>query len=108
SRISLQCRTNSSPRPRAPMSTNEERLHLRHEPATKFRHCHDNQPLDEALLNSVPKLVGEVYEAAPPRERSRLLEHLMRPLGVLSLAVVANGAFSKLRFFGGGPDPRVP
>src|SRR5262245_36932312 len=63
--------------------------------------------LGEAGLNSVPELVGEVYEAAPPSERSRLLEHLMRPLGVLSLAVVANGVFSKLRFLGTWPELRV-
>lgn len=56
---------------------------------------------------SVPHLVGKVYASAPMAERSRLLEHLMRPLGVLSMAVVANGIFSKLRFLGGWPDLRV-
>lgn len=59
------------------------------------------------MADAVPRLVGEIYEAAPAAERSRLLEHLMRPLGVLSLAVVANGIFSKLRFLGGWPDVRV-
>jgi hypothetical protein len=61
----------------------------------------------EATEVSVPHLVGRVYESAPLAERSRLLEHLMRPLGVLSLAVVANGIFSKLRFLGGWPDLHV-
>ena len=56
---------------------------------------------------SVPHLVGRVYASAPAAERSRLLEHLMRPLGVLSMAVVANGIFSKLRFLGGWPDLRI-
>lgn len=56
---------------------------------------------------SLPHLVGEVYESAPATERSRLLEHLMRPLGVLSMAVVANGIFSKLRFLGGWPDLHI-
>jgi hypothetical protein len=56
---------------------------------------------------SLSHLVGKVYEAAPATERRRLLEHLMRPLGVLSLAVVANGIFSKLRFLGGWPDLHV-
>jgi hypothetical protein len=56
---------------------------------------------------SLPQLVGQVYEYAPAAERSRLLEHLMRPLGVLSLAVVANGMFSKLRFLGGWPDLHI-
>ena len=32
---------------------------------------------------SIAQLVGQVYESAPPAERSRLLEHLLRPLGVL-------------------------
>jgi hypothetical protein len=61
----------------------------------------------EATEVSVPHLVGRVYESAPPAERSRLLEHLMRPLGVLSLAAVANGVFAKLRFLGGWPDLHV-
>jgi len=56
---------------------------------------------------SLPHLVGKVYESAPAVERSRLLEHLMRPLGVLSMAVVANGIFSKLRFLGGWPDLHI-
>jgi di/tricarboxylate transporter len=56
---------------------------------------------------SLPHLVGKVFESAPAIERSRLLEHLMRPLGVLSLAVVANGIFSKLRFLGGWPDLHI-
>lgn len=56
---------------------------------------------------SLPHLVGKVYESAPASERSRLLEHLMRPLGVLSMAVVANGIFSKLRFLGGWPDLHI-
>ena len=56
---------------------------------------------------SLPHLVGKVYESAPATERSRLLEHLMRPLGVLSMAVVANGIFSKLRFLGGWPDLHI-
>lgn len=56
---------------------------------------------------SLPHLVGTVFESAPAAERSRLLEHLMRPLGVLSMAVVANGIFSKLRFLGGWPDLHI-
>lgn len=40
---------------------------------------------------SIAQLVGQVYEFAPPAERSRLLEHLLKPLGVLSLVAVANG-----------------
>ena len=56
---------------------------------------------------SIAQLVGEVYELAPPAERSRLLEHLLRPLGVLSLVAVANGIFASIRFRSGGPDLHV-
>lgn len=56
---------------------------------------------------SIAQLVGQVYEAAPPTLRGRLLEHLMRPLGVLSLLAVANGIFAKIRFRGGWPDLHV-
>ncbi len=65
---------------------------------------HVQSDTTERLL---PQLVADVYQSAPAVERSRLLEHLMRPLGVLSLAVVANGIFAKLRFLSGWPDLRV-
>jgi hypothetical protein len=56
---------------------------------------------------SIAQLVGQVYECAAPAERSRLLEHLMKPLGVLSLVAVANGIFAKIRFRSGWPDIHV-
>ena len=56
---------------------------------------------------AIAQLVGQVYEAAPPTERSRLIAHLLRPLGVLALVAVANGIFAKIRFRGGWPDLRV-
>ena len=62
---------------------------------------------NETPALSLPELVSEVYEAAPTAERSRLLEHLLRPLGVLSLAAVANGIFSKILFLGGWPQLRI-
>ncbi|NDP48982.1 MAG: hypothetical protein GZ085_11485 [Sulfuriferula multivorans] len=49
----------------------------------------------------ISRLVGEVYEVAPAVERSRLLTHLLKPLGVLSIVAVANGIFSKVRFNNG-------
>ncbi|WP_066265680.1 hypothetical protein [Hydrogenophaga palleronii] len=51
-----------------------------------------------APTHSIPELVAEVYEAAPPAERSRLLEQLLRPLGLLSLFGIAGGVFGQLRF----------
>lgn len=56
---------------------------------------------------TVAQLVGEVYATAPPAERGRLLELLLRPLGVLSLVAVANGIFAKIRFRGGWPELHV-
>jgi hypothetical protein len=44
----------------------------------------------------VPALVGRVYAEAPTPLKSRLLEHLLKPLGLLSLATVCNGAFANL------------
>ena len=57
---------------------------------------------------SVAQLVGQVYEAAPPAERGRLLEYLLRPLGVLALVAIANGIFAKIRFYSGWPEVPVP
>lgn len=68
-------------------------------------------PLDElgCQVSAIPiaQLVGQVYESAPPMERSRLLEHLLRPLGVLSLVAVANGIFAEFRFRSGWQDLHV-
>lgn len=61
-------------------------------------------PVSEA---AIAQLVGQVYEFAPPAERRRLLEHLIRPLGVLSLVAVANGIFASIRFRSGWPDLNV-
>ncbi|MFM9917639.1 MAG: hypothetical protein ACKVOX_17705 [Rhizobacter sp.] len=53
---------------------------------------------------AVPVLLGRVYEVAPPRERARLLTHLIQPLGLLSLVAVADGVFASLRL----RDPTAP
>jgi hypothetical protein len=50
---------------------------------------------------TVAQLVGQIYEAAPAPLRCRMLEHLMQPLGALSLVAVANGVFAKLWFQSG-------
>jgi hypothetical protein len=56
---------------------------------------------------TVGQLVGQVYEAAPPVERGRMLEYLMQPLGVLAMVVIANGVFAKIRFRSGWPNTHV-
>ena len=64
-----------------------------------------SQELDDQMSElSIAQLVGQVYETSPPAERSRLLEHLLRPLGVLSIVAVANGIFASIRFRSGWPD----
>ena len=47
---------------------------------------------------AIAQLVGQVYESAPPAVQKRLLSQLIQPLGLLSLAAVANGIFASLRF----------
>ena len=56
----------------------------------------------------IAELVGQLYEAAPASERSRLLEQLLQPLGVLSLVAVANGVFAKIAFHSRWQELRVP
>jgi hypothetical protein len=56
---------------------------------------------------SVPNLIGQVFESAPPSVRARMLEHLMRPLGILSLMAIANGVFASIRLRNGSIEPKV-
>ena len=65
---------------------------------------HGSPVLQSQILT---QLVGRVYTAAPLSLRSRLLEQLMRPLGVLSLVAIADGLFAKIRFRSGWPDVQV-
>lgn len=58
-------------------------------------------------IASVPQLIGQVYEAAPPSLRARMLEHLMRPLGILSLMTIANGVFASIRLRNPSAEPMV-
>ena len=55
----------------------------------------------------IPQLVGQFFVSAPSSERSRLIEYLLRPLGVLSVAGVANGIFAKVLFRRGFQDLHV-
>ncbi|MEY4099960.1 MAG: hypothetical protein RL300_1131 [Pseudomonadota bacterium] len=56
---------------------------------------------------SVPCLIGQVYDSVPPSLRARMLEHLMRPLGILSLMTIANGVFASIRMRNPASDPTV-
>ncbi len=59
------------------------------------------------VAQSIPQLIGDLYCSVGPQMRVKLLEHLMRPLGVLSLAAVANGVFAKIRFRSRRPDLKI-
>lgn len=50
---------------------------------------------DEA---AVAVLTGAVYEEAPGSDKIKFIEHLLKPLGVIAAAGVANGAFAQLAF----------
>ena len=73
-----------------------------------------SQPNDSALASletvseiTIPALVAQVYESAPAAERCRLVETLLRPLGVLSLVAIANGIFAKIWFRNAGQELKV-
>ena len=55
----------------------------------------------------LPALVARVYAESPPAVRGRLLEHLLRPLSLLSLAAVANGVFAQLTMSDGWVQRKV-
>lgn len=57
--------------------------------------------------DAIPQLIAEVFETAPLTLRAKLLEQLIRPLGVLALVAIANGIFAKIRFKSGWPDMHV-
>lgn len=54
-----------------------------------------------APTDLVPELVAQVYAEAPVAVRGRLLEHLLKPLGLLSLVAVANGVFAQITMASG-------
>lgn len=53
------------------------------------------------------QLVARIYDVARPSERCRILEHLMRPLGVLALVGICNGIFAKIWFRNGWHDLHI-
>ena len=58
-------------------------------------------PVREKMLT---QLVAKVFEASPPPERSLIISKLLRPMGVLALATVADGAFARYQFSGEGQE----
>jgi hypothetical protein len=66
-----------------------------------------DEPGCHASETTIAYMVGKVFETAPLAERSRLLEHLLQPIGVLGLVAVANGIFARIRFRSGWPNPHV-
>ena len=56
---------------------------------------------------SIPQLVGAAFDAASAPDRARLIEPLLRPLGILSVVTVAGGIFAGLRLRGGWQELQV-
>jgi hypothetical protein len=73
----------------------------------------NNQPQPSGVAGgetsdiSIGTLVGEVYDLSSAEDRRRLLDHLLQPLGLLSLLAVANGVFAKIWFRRGWQDLRI-
>jgi hypothetical protein len=53
-----------------------------------------NQAAKDLAARPMPELVARLYADAPPAEKSRLLELLLRPLGLLSLFALADGSYA--------------
>lgn len=67
-------------------------------------------PIDAMALpsdNEISRQVAQVFECAPAAEKSRLLEHLLTPLGALARVTVAHGAFAGYLFQSGWRDLQV-
>jgi hypothetical protein len=62
---------------------------------------------DRAAERSIAELVAAMYEAAPVAARVRLLDYLLRPLGALSILVVADGVFGRIWFRHGWCEFRI-
>lgn len=68
-----------------------------------FFECYDAAP-DATKNHFVALLVGRLYKEAPPALRTQIIDRLVRPMGLLSLAGVANGVFSRLVLRADGGD----
>lgn len=68
-----------------------------------FFECYDAAP-DTTKNHFVALLVGRLYKEATPALRTQIVARLVQPLGLLSLAGVANGAFSRLVLGADGGD----
>ena len=66
-----------------------------------------NQAAKDLAARPMPELVARLYADAPPAEKSRLLEPLLRPLGLLSLFALADGAFARIWLRNGASELRV-
>ena len=66
-----------------------------------------NDAAPDFAAQPVPELVARLYADAPPAEKSRLMEPLLRPLGLLSLFALADGAFARIWLRNGATELRV-
>ncbi len=62
---------------------------------------------DDQAARNIAELVAAIYASATVGARVRLLEHLLRPLGALSILVVADGIFGRIWFRHGWCEFRI-
>ncbi len=100
------------------IDTSEKQNHCqtrRHSPTSFFTKNSSMKSLENPLVIPVshdadavvPALIGQLYESAPPSLKAKMLEQLLKPLGVLALVAIGNGIFAKIRFRSGWPDVQV-
>jgi hypothetical protein len=65
------------------------------------------QSEDREAERGIAEMVAAIYEAAPVAARVRLLDFLLRPLGALSILVVADGVFGRIWFRHGWCEFRI-
>ena len=56
----------------------------------------DDTPAVPVRAASLPPLIADFYDEAPPSLKVRLLDNLLRPVGPLALVAIAAGAFGNL------------
>lgn len=56
----------------------------------------------------LPELLGRVFEEAPVVQRGLIVEHLLKPLGLLAFVGVSGGIFAKLAWKDGTLSFKIP
>lgn len=66
-----------------------------------------NKNSSQSWMQPISHDIGEIFEISPIGVRIKMLEYLLRNIGVLPLVAVANGIFAKIVFRGSWPELRI-